>query len=287
MVAKVQNTKNNECKDLAQGIQKYITGFLRCHSQKEKKRCKPIGLTWRLWGAHSASNPQISKNLLAETAVLAVFAFFQEVLDEMDGHKHWGWLLTAENIAKVTPSASTFHNWRISLAVDNLLLMRPPAEKYGYVIQNDGGPTGQEIVIMGIYNGEQEEIQQNWLGTASACGKSSKDVAKAIKNQLKKVFGSAEIPKMLGLTSDSGAGTPESLGRALENLGLFDFQTACTDSCGLHDTTSIVRLALQNCVGDPGLDKENTLQLLHIIFTVHKLLWEQSLWDVICNTVWE
>jgi hypothetical protein len=49
---------------------------------------------------------------------------------------------------------------------------------------------------------------------------------------LSKDFGTDEIPPILGLTSDSGAGTPESLAK---ELPIFDESRSCADSCELDE----------------------------------------------------
>ena len=53
------------------------------------------------------------------------------------------------------PKKSTFNEWVLDLAVDNLMLFRPKVEKNGLVIQSDGGPNDQEVVIATVFDPDE------------------------------------------------------------------------------------------------------------------------------------
>jgi hypothetical protein len=56
------------------------------------------------------------------------------------------------------------------------------------------------------------------------------------------------------------------------------------DSCGLHDIQYVFRLAMQQYVGEGGLDSHNAIQLLHTIFSLYNEL--QLRWKRVIKLVW-
>lgn len=114
-----------------------------------------------------------------------------------------------------------------------------------------------------------KSLTTHWINAALAGSKSSTAVARAILHALRVFWINNErILAMLRLTLDSGAGMPESLEKELE---IFN-QPSFTDSCGIHDTISVIHLPIQLCIGNGGLGKENTRQFLHTVFSIQKQL---------------
>ena len=119
------------------------------------------------------------------------------------------------------------------------------------------------------------KIEQLFLGLGAVGGKSSKDVAKGIKERLELMGRHGKQPG--GSTVDSGAGTPESLTAACRDKNFYD-KCALTSSCGLHDVMSVFRLPIKNCIGFGSLDLDNAPQLMHTLYAFHYLfkeLWER------------
>jgi hypothetical protein len=87
-----------------------------------------------------------------------------------------------------------------------------------------------------------------------------------------------------GLTADSGSGTPESFANACKKIEIWGEQ-ATEDSCGLHDIQSVFRLALQQYVGDGGLEARNAIQLLRTIFSFYKEL--KGRWSKAVKAIWK
>ena len=96
------------------------------------------------------------------------------------------------------------------------------------------------------------------------CGKKSEDIAKGIEYSLKQ-FGLPLLPPSLRVTVDSSAGTPESLKVSLMNIQLWGTHLALADSCGIHDIQSLFRLPIAQWIGEGGLDRRNTIQLIHTV----------------------
>jgi hypothetical protein len=61
--------------------------------------------------------------------------------------------------------------------------------------------------------------------------------------------------------------------------------TATADSCGLHDLQSVFRLALQQHVGDGGLETRNATQLLHATFSFYEEM--NGRWSKAVKAIWK
>jgi hypothetical protein len=101
-------------------------------------------------------------------------------------------------------------------------------------------------------------------------------------NQSLKKFGRPN-KQVSGTTSDSGAGTPESFAKSCEQLAIWHSR-GMIDSCALHDIQSVFRLAMQQYVGEGGLDARNAIQLLHTVFSLYHEL--RPRWKRIVKLVW-
>jgi hypothetical protein len=58
-----------------------------------------------------------------------------------------------------------------------------------------------------------------------------------------------------------------------------------SNSCCLHDLQSAFRLAMQQFVGEGGLDARSALQLLHTLFSLYLVL--KSRWKRVISLVWK
>jgi hypothetical protein len=105
------------------------------------------------------------------------------------------------------------------------------------------------------------------LADLTFAGKKSLEVADAVKHSMAKF--ALPTTELSGLVAGSGSGTPESFANACKKIEIWGEQ-ATEDSCGLHDLQSLFRLALQQYVGDGGLEARNVIQLLHTIFSFYK-----------------
>lgn len=198
------------------------------------------------------------------------------------------------------PKKSTFIGLVKELAVDNLMRFRPLVERNGLVIQSDGGPTGQEIIIATTFDPDTKTEDapfgmpvQFMLGTQSACGKSSKHEAAAILKGVK-TLGAGDPFKfrLLSLGRDSGGGTSETTLSAIFEQGANYFDAtsntdASPESCGLHDIQSIVRLPLTTYIGKGGLGKNDAPQYLHTLYSVQKYLRTEGKWTAIAKSVYK
>ena len=112
-------------------------------------------------------------------------------------------------------------------------------------------------------------------------GKTSDEMAAGMHQSLKK-FGQLK-KQFSGTTSNSGAGMPESFAKSCNQLAIWH-QQAMIDSCGLHDIQSVFRLAMQQYVGEGGLDSQNAIQLLQTILSLYNEM--QPRWKRVVKVVW-
>jgi hypothetical protein len=153
--------------------------------------------------------------------------------------------------------------------------------------QLDGGQKGQEVRLFTLLDEADKTQFEHWAickfwADLTYTGKTSNVVAAGTNNLLQK-FG--HLNKLInGSTSNSGAGTPESYANACTKIGIWH-QQGMSNSCSLHDLQSVFWLAMQQFVGEGGLDAQNALQLLHAIFSLYKEL--KSRWKRVVSLVWK
>ena len=154
--------------------------------------------------------------------------------------------------------------------------------------QSDGGQKGQEVRLFTIFDSKDKTespdgtICQFWAG-APFPGKKSTDFAGAVRHSMQK-FAILTNKRLNGLTADSGSGTRESFAGSCRKIHIWG-ERATEDLCGLHDLQSVFRLALQQYVGEGGLEARNAIQLLHTIYSFYKELKER--WTKAVRTVWK
>ena len=134
------------------------------------------------------------------------------------------------------------------------------------------------------YNHQQREVQQIWAGCTNVGGKLSSDIALGAKLRMKLFFPHTgeQLKKLDGITVDSGQGTPESLGKCMQQLGLTS-NCFCVDSCGLHDLQSVLRYSILNFIGAGGLDGDNAVQRLHTMYSFY--IENRSYWSDIIQLI--
>ena len=139
--------------------------------------------------------------------------------------------------------------------------------------------------MFSTYSHSQNRVLQVWAGCNAAGGNLSSDVAFAAKLRVELFLHKQSLlqsPQLHGICVDSGAGTPESLEKAMGNLKLLR-STFCCDSCGLHDIQSVFRYSILICIGAGGLDSDDALQLLHTLFSFYVEV--RSFWSDIIKEV--
>jgi hypothetical protein len=251
----------------------------------------PTSHTRHLLGAFAASHPQISTIYQEQIIALARFSLLLEVKAVVEyGDTSWQldfrWL-TLENVANSSPSCSALTNWVVDLARDQYLIFSQKMLGANLFCQSDGGQKGQEVRLFTMFDTRDKSVSpdgsicQFWADLTFA-GKKSLEVADAVKHSMAK-FG-VPTKELSGLTADSGSGTPESFANACKKIEIWG-ERATEDSCGLHDLQSVFRLALQQYVGEGGLDARNAIQLLHTIFSFYKEL--KGRWSKAAKAVWK
>jgi hypothetical protein len=106
--------------------------------------------------------------------------------------------------------------------------------------------------------------------------------ADAVKHSMSKF--ATPATQLNGLTANPGSGTRELFANACKKLNIWG-AGATADSCGLHDLRSGFRLALQQHVGDGGLEARNAMQLLHTMFSFCEQM--RGRWSKAVTTVWK
>ena len=203
--------------------------------------------------AFAVSNPQIAPRNIQLLIAIARFTLLYDI-NELCGKKND--FVSIQNVYNCSPKASTIDNWILNLAARQVVIARATiVDDVKIFLQTDGGHNGQEVRLLSYYNKANDKIEVIWLGL-TYCGKASKLVAEGLKLSLDLWFG--EGTTIAGTTGDSGAGTPESLGRACQEVGIAT-NLSSDHSCGLHDITSVFRPTVQKVIGEGGLDRENAI----------------------------
>jgi hypothetical protein len=119
--------------------------------------------------------------------------------------------------------------------------------------QSDGGQKGQDVRLFTLLD-KADKMQSKhgvicelWANLTYT-GKMSDEVAAGTNHSLKK-FGH---PNKL-IRSDSGVGIPGSYANACDMIGIWH-QQGMSNLCSLHDLQSVFWLAMQQFVGEGGLD---------------------------------
>jgi hypothetical protein len=229
-----------------------------------KKSCtRSSYLSQNFLAAFAVSNPQIAPRNIQLLIAIARFTLLYDV-NELCVKKND--FVTIQNVYNCSPKASTIDNWILNLAARQIVIARAAiVDDVKIFLQTDGGHNGQEVRLLSYYNKASDKIEVIWLGL-TYCGKASNLVAEGLKLSLDLWFGEGTM--IAGTTGDSGAGTPESLGRACQEVGIAT-NSSSDHSCGLHDITSVFRPTVQKVIGEGGLDRENAIQMLHTLYALH------------------
>jgi hypothetical protein len=245
---------------------------------KYRKRNNPTKITRMLFGAFAASQPKVPTSTQEILSAISRHAFFLEIeaILKDDGSfnpSRYRWLFDFKNVLNTNPTRTSIDNWVVELAqmqaviAADFFLNRASS----IFLQCDGGHDGKEVKMLTGWDPNDKtdtpggSVRQVLLDV-DAAGKKAVKLAEGIDASLCKVGITRDCGKRLdGLVVDSGAGTPESLQRALVDI---DRMTAegFDDSCGLHDCQSIFRLAIQHYIGDGGLGKRNAVQCNHAVY---------------------
>ncbi len=256
-----------------------------------QKSSQPSQHTKHLLAAFAASHPQISVIYQELLIALARNTFLLEVKGAVEySSKAKGVevsFVTLENVANCSPCCTSLTKWVVELARDQYLIFSHKMDNSNVFCQSDGGQKGQEVRLFSILDetdkteSENGVICQFWADLTYT-GKTSDEVAAGTNHSLKK-FGHPN-KQLNGSTSDSGAGTPESYANACAKIGIWH-DMGMSGSCGLHDLQSVFRLAMQQFVGEGGLDARNAIQLLHTVFALYLVL--KSRWKRVVGLVWQ
>ncbi|KAL3910476.1 MAG: hypothetical protein SGARI_002106 [Bacillariaceae sp.] len=192
------------------------------------------------------------------------------VLDEMDGVK-----TSFGEVLNGSPSARTIGRWVENHAIDQAVLQSFALEGKQIYYQEDGGQDGQNIKFVTYFDRQATSDARPhgsvkmFLVDVDTCPKGSAGAALGAYFSLKKIG----VKRVHGVTSDSGAGTPESLRDAMHKEGLLD-RHAFADSCGLHDLMSI--------------GKRNGVQLIHTVFDLFAQFrkWAPYTWKNVLKRMW-
>jgi hypothetical protein len=255
------------------------------------KQNQPTNHTRHLLGAFAASHPQISTMYQEQIIALARISLLLEVKAVVENDYSgpgidFRWL-TMENVANSSPSSSALTNWVIDLARDQYMIFSHKMLGARLFCQSDGGQKGQEVRLFTIFDSKDKSespdgtICQFWADVAFA-GKKSDQVAEAVEHSMQKF--ALPTKQLSGLTADSGSGTPESFANSCRKRKIWG-ERATEDSCGLHDLQSVFRLALQQYVGEGGLEARNAIQLVHTIYAFYKEL--KGRWTRAVKALWK
>jgi hypothetical protein len=171
--------------------------------------------------------------------------------------------MNLKNVANWCPCCTSLTNWVTELARDQYLIFSSKMDNSNLFCQSDGGQKGQEVRLFSLLDETDTTESENGVicefwADLTYTGKTSDEVAAGTNHSLQK-FGHP-TKQINGSTSDSGAGTPESYANACAKIGIWH-QQGISDSCGLHDLQSVFRLAMQQFVGEGGLESRNAIQL--------------------------
>jgi hypothetical protein len=221
---------------------------------KKRKRNNLTTITKMLFGAFAASQPKVPTITQETLSAVSRHAFFLEVESLLKDDSRFNpsrhrWLFDFSDVGNTSPTRASIDNWAVELAEMQAVIAADSIFLYGKEVKMLTGwdPSDKADTPGG-------SVRQVLLDV-DAAGKKAVKLAEGTDVSLCKVGITRECGKRLdGLVVDSGAGTPESLKRALVDI---DRMTAegFDDSCGLHDCQSIFRLAMQHHIGDGGLGK--------------------------------
>ena len=281
---------------------KLIGATLRKKLEGNKADCSKE--TSSIIAAFAAAHPTVSADTFAniiaigrQTMVLELQALSSYVrTDERHKARTKRWrtignaTLNVEGAINSSPKASAIFNYIEELAVDQVMLLRPLLMQEGVAVnfQEDGTPNGESAQAINVWDAKNQRVYRFHLGL-SKCGKKGPEIVKGLVHKLE-LLGLEDILKVTDLTSDSGAGTPESLFRDLLNASVTDSRILIGgNSCGHHDTQSVFRLPLQELIGDGGLGQDNAVQLLHAIFDLYHAMETDAkgLWPKLAEKVFK
>ena len=252
----------------------------------KKQRNHSTPHTRRLYAAFAASHPQVSTINQELHDTISRYCLLKELEFEIRHHADGAdvtldWIDLAK-VHKSSPGHSCLDQWVVNLAVEQLVIIHSKISKSGNLfMQTDGGQREQEVRLLSLWDCEENKPRQFWTDI-SYNGKKSTDVATGTKASLKLV--GHETKELMGLTGDSGQGTPESTAQALREGGIWHAR-AMEDSCGLHDLQSVFRLPIEHYIGDGGLDNNNALQYIHTVFSFFKEV--RPRWADMVIVTWE
>jgi len=116
-------------------------------------------------------------------------------------------------------------------------------------------------------------------------GKKAEEIAEGISHSLTSL-GLLDLI-LAGITSDSGAGSPECSYNALVRINRAS-PHGTADSCGLHDMKSIFRLPVKQFIGVGGLDKRDAIQCIHVVYDMFKCFRTlKGNWSDSVKVIWE
>lgn len=244
-------------------IKRKATMFTKLQDHLNKrKQYTGTHLGRRILGAAIASAPQASHHALVTLAP----SILASVLSDA------GLPFNVENVANISPSATTLKNIVVDSAVDRVLKIREELNTQAsiYIMCDKGHcmKVGHFVKILAWYSREESTVKTSTLDI-DASGGSSEDCSEAISHSLKKIG----PVKLQGQCMGSvGGGTGKSLHNSLQNLGM-THERYYISFCSLH----ILQLCLSNPVkavfGEGGLDcdgypKRNVMQLVHSAYNL-------------------
>jgi len=196
-----------------------------------------------------------------------------------------------EKILSISPVASTIDRWVDQLAVDQSVIVAHDINKaHSVFLQSDHAPDGSLAKVLTYFDINDKSktpdgsVQQFFLGI-EVTGKKAGEIAEGIDHSLKSIGLSDLI--LAGITSDSGAGSPESSYNALLQINRAS-PHGTADSCGLHDMQSIFRLPVKQFTGSGGLDKRDAIQYIHAVYDMFKCFRNlKGNWRDLVEVIWE
>ena len=260
-----------------------IVTSLKCLINKQKNSSTPH--TRRLYAAFAASHPQVSTINQELHDTLSRYCLLKELEYEIECHAdsaeiNLDWI-DLEKVHKSSPGHTCLDTWVDDLAVEQLVIVHSKIRTSGNLfMQTDGGQKEQEVRLFSFWDFDDNKPRQFWTDV-SYNGKKSTEVATGTKASLKLV--GHETKQLMGLTGDSGQGTPESTAKALQKGGIWNAR-AMEDSCGLHDLQSVFRLPIEHYIGDGGLENNNAIQYIHTVFSFFKEV--KTRWADMVKVTW-
>jgi len=265
-------------------IKRWQNGYDTCERIKDKFKQKLYRtsclFTQALWAIATSAVPALALSAAQWLFPLVVLAFLYDTGIFDDG-------VPSDTFPRSFPSDGTLRNYTINQAIrDTITLGNRLHDKIIYIACDKGNKKGVSHFVKILAWWESNRIMTQFLDIDASGGTSEEcaDAIEASMNKLKAQAGAATHLLQGQGTDSGGGGVLEGLAAALQakpNLCVPP-EFYLVAPCCIHALQLQLRNAVIAVFGDGGLDKINSMQLIHSVYDLQETLdqheWRHVLW---------